>query len=116
MNKRHEPRPRLMTYLKVHCAETGRVVGRIIDLTTQGVRLVTNEEIQLEAEIHLVIPFDSGSGQQEELRIDARCRWTGPDVNPDYLCAGLEFVEVRPRQEALLARIIQRYRYEHLCS
>ena len=39
-----------------------------------------------------------------------------PDVNPDLICAGLEFEDVRPRQEALLARIIQRYRFENQYS
>ena len=113
MNKRHERRPQLMTYLEVRCAETGRVVGRIIDLTTRGMRVITDEELPLEAEFHLVIPIDNGLGRQEELRIDARCMWTGSDVNPDLLCAGLEFEEVRPRQEALLARIIQHHRFEY---
>ena len=113
MNKRHEQRPQLMTNLEVRCTETGRIVGRIIDLTVQGMRLVTDEELQLEAEYHLIIPIDNGLGRREEIRIDARCKWTGPDVNPDLLCAGLEFQEVRPRQEALLARIIQRHRFEH---
>ena len=116
MNKRHEPRPQLMTFLKVRCAETGQVVGRIIDLTTQGMRLITDEELQIGAEFHLVIPIDLGPGRQEELRIDACCKWTGPDVNPDLLCAGFEFEEVRPRQEALLARIIQRHRFENQYS
>ena len=113
MNKRHEERPQLMTYLEVRCAETGRVVGRIIDLTIHGARLITDEQLELGTEIHLVIPIDNGPGRQEELRIDARCTWSGHDVNPDLLCAGFEFEEVRPQQEAALARIIQRHRFEH---
>ena len=73
----------------------------------------TDEQLELGAEFHLVIPIENGPGRQEELRIDARCTWSGHDVNPDLLCAGFEFEEVRPRQEEALARIIQRNRFEN---
>ena len=113
MNKRHVERPQLMTYLEVRCAETGRTVGRIVDLTTAGMRLITGEELELEADFHLVIPVDNGARAPEELRIDARCMWVGHDVNPELHCAGFEFEHVRPRQEALLARIVHTHRFAH---
>lgn len=113
MNKRHEVRPHLMTYLEVRCAETGRIVGRIVDLTTAGMRLVCEDAVELGAEFHLVIPIEDGPGRDENLRVDARCTWCGPDVNPDLFGVGFEFEEIRPRQESLLARIIHRHRFEH---
>lgn len=113
MNKRHLERPQLMTYLEVRCAETGEPVGRIVDLTTSGMRLITAEELELDAEFHLVIPVENSAGAPEELRVDARCMWVGRDVNPDLHCAGFEFEHVRPRQEAMLARIVHTQRFEH---
>lgn len=113
MDKRQGSRPNLMTYLEVRCAETGRSVGRIVDLTTRGMRLITEEVLELETEFHLVIPLDNGARAAEELRIDARCMWVGHDVNPDLHCAGFEFLHVRPRQEALLARLIHTQKFEH---
>jgi hypothetical protein len=116
MNKRHEDRPRLMTYLEVRCADTGQTVGRIVDLTTRGMRLVTDGPLELEAEFHLVIPMDDSAVRHEDLRIDARCVWIGHDVNPELHCAGFEFEHVRPRQQSLLARIIHRHRFEFQAS
>jgi hypothetical protein len=112
MNKRHEDRPQLMTYLEVRCADTGRSIGRIVDLTTSGMRLITDGPLELEAAFHLVIPMDGAQGQHDDLRIDARCVWTGHDINPELYCAGFEFEHVRPRQESLLARIIHRHRFD----
>jgi c-di-GMP-binding flagellar brake protein YcgR len=116
MDRRHDNRPNLMTYLEVRCAETGRPVGRIVDLTTSGMRLITANELSLDQEFQLVIPLDNGPGAPEELRIDARCMWVGHDVNPDLSCAGFEFQHVRPRQQALLARLIHDHRFTHQSS
>ena len=68
MHQRPTVRPDLTTYLEVRSAETGRAVGRIVDLTTRGMRMITEEELELEAEFHLVIPLDNGPRALEELR------------------------------------------------
>ena len=115
MNDRQLQRPRMTTNLEVRCAETGRPVGQIVDLTTAGMRLVTSEELELETDFHLVISVENDPGATEELRIDARCMWVGRDVNPELHCAGFEFEHVRPRHQALLAQIVQtqRFAYQH---
>lgn len=113
MNDRHLERPRMMTSLEVRCAETGRPVGRIVDLTTAGMRLVTGEELELEAYFHLVVVVENDPGNTEELRIDARCMWVGHDVNPELHCAGFEFEHVRPRHQALLAQIVQTHGFAY---
>ncbi len=113
MNLRHVERPQLMTYLEVRCAETGRTVGRIVDLTTTGMRLITREELELETDFHLVIAVENSIGAPDELRVDARCMWVGRDVNPELHCAGFEFEHVRPRQEDMLSRLIRTHRFEN---
>jgi hypothetical protein len=112
MDKRRADRFLLNVYLEVRDAETGREVGRIVDLTTQGMRLITGEPLTLDSEHTLVIVDDHGHGRPEELHVDARCVWVGKDVNPALDVAGFVFEDVRPRQESLLARIIRRHRFD----
>ena len=107
MNNRQVEYPEPLTDLEVCCADTGQSLGRIVDVTSSGMRLITAGELVLEAEYRLVIPTPGGPGAHEELRIDARCMWIGHDLDPELYLAGFEFRRLRPQQQQLLARLVE---------
>jgi len=114
-NLRTQARHLLNVYLKVLDAETGEPLGRIVDLTTHGMRVVINGPVELGQEMQLLITTDIGDGSADSVRIDARCTWLGRDVNPDHEAAGFEFEHIRPRQEIMLARVIQQFTFNETC-
>jgi c-di-GMP-binding flagellar brake protein YcgR len=111
-NKRSQERHELNVYLEVRDGETGQAIGRIVDLTTGGLRLVSEEPLSAGHDYDLLIETDIGGEAQDPVRIDARCTWSGRDVNPDFHAAGLQFQNVRPRQQTLLARVIRNFRFQ----
>lgn len=114
-NQRNQPRHMLNVYLEVRDAETGDDVGRVVDLTTEGMRVVCNTELCVDREYHLLINADIGPEVREQLRLDAVCRWCGPDTNPDLIAAGLSFESLRPRQQTMLARVIRQFSFAGTC-
>lgn len=107
MTNRTLPRRQLTIPLEVRCASTGRSIGRIVDLSLRGLRLESDTPATLHGDYQLVIDATDGCGPGEPWRIDARCVWTGTDVDPPRHLAGFEFEEVRPRQREMLVRLIR---------
>lgn len=111
-NKRSQERHELNVYLEVRDGETGQTIGRIVDLTTGGLRLVSDEPLSSGHDYDLLIETDIGGEAQVPVRVAARCTWSGHDVNPDYHAAGLQFQNLQPRQQTLLARVIRNFRFQ----
>jgi hypothetical protein len=108
MKSRSATRVLLPTLLEVRCADSGQTIGHVVDLSQHGLRLQTETPATLHGEYHLVIDGDDELGVAQPWRVDARCMWTGSDVEPPRYLAGFEFESVRPRQRELLAQLIRR--------
>jgi hypothetical protein len=112
MTSRTTSRQQLLAQLAVHCAETGQPIGRIVDISLRGMRLETDAPASLHAVYQLLLEHDGDVPAGQPWRIDARCMWTGHDIDPPRHLAGFEFAEVAPRQREMLVRLIRR----HGCS
>ncbi|MEZ4388952.1 MAG: PilZ domain-containing protein [Candidatus Krumholzibacteriia bacterium] len=114
-NQRSADRHLLNVYLEVRDAETGEAVGRVVDLTTAGMRMVADRPIDDQRDYQLLITTDIGAAGRQTIRLDARCTWTGRDTNPDLLVAGFAFEHLRPSQQTMLARVIRQFSFERTC-
>ena len=93
-------------YLKVVDRNTERLVGRVADITTEGMRLVSEEPIASDSMLQLRIVLPEKGMKTRESDIDARGVWSGRDINPDLHSAGFQLANVSPQAEAAIEYLI----------
>lgn len=88
--KRTQARRNLIYYLKVVDAISGEELGRVGNLTTNGVLVIGDREIE-EGEVHTVkidiSDVDTGI-EDEYIMMKISACWSRPDINPDYFVTG----------------------------
>jgi len=84
--KRAQKRSHLTYYLDVVDTETNEVIGKVADLTVDGLMLLSKDLIDVGTEKRLKII--SGDGAMEPVEFISECRWCRVDVNPKYYDIG----------------------------
>lgn len=81
--------------------KTRKEVGRLGDITKEGMLLISEERFTPQAllELEVVLPEVPGS-KLDTLPVTARVKWTGLDNQPPGRCTGLEFVNPGPNELA----------------
>lgn len=88
--KRTQTRRNLIYYLRVVDAISGEELGRVGNLTTKGVLVIGDREIE-EGEVHTVkidISDVEIGIEQEYIMMKITACWSRQDVNPDYYVTG----------------------------
>ncbi|HMV44397.1 MAG TPA: PilZ domain-containing protein [Leptospiraceae bacterium] len=106
---RREDRRHLIYYLKVENKETNELIGRIVDITSKGILLISRDKISPNTEYSVRIElgdelFDYLHGH---LEMHIRCRWSKEDINPDYFVNGFEFINQSTEQEFIIRNLIE---------
>jgi hypothetical protein len=94
VEKRNLSRHHLIYYLRVFDGISSRVVGHIVDISPQGIMLISDEPITVGEEYRLRMRFPGSGSSQEELILDAVCRWCREDENPEFYIAGFQIQEL----------------------
>lgn len=105
--KRRQPRRRPIYYLQVTEEDTGRPIGRVVDLTQDGMRLVSERPIPLHQDYRLkmTVPIDDRSA--EEFAFSAESLWKGLDANPDLHNTGFRIKELPPKGARVIRRVVE---------
>jgi hypothetical protein len=108
MHERRQLRRRhLIYYLRVIDTRTGRLLGHLVDVTTDGMMLMSPEPIPVgeRFRLRMALPSDE-EAQPETIEFEARSLWSRQDLNPDFHDTGFQFVGPSPRQMAAVATLI----------
>ncbi|MEJ2032688.1 MAG: PilZ domain-containing protein [Deltaproteobacteria bacterium] len=99
-------RRHLIYYLEVHNQESGELLGHLVDITTQGIKLVSKKPLVPDKVYHLQMTLPEGYFRDKEIRFTARVLWTSNDVNPDFYDAGFEVSQMDERTKDIIAQLI----------
>ena len=94
MEKRKLKRRQLIYYLKVLDRETENLVGRLADITTEGIMLLSNTPLETNKEFKLKLVLPSEISGDHYIELDAKSLWSKKDLNPDIYGTGFSFVEI----------------------
>ena len=105
-NRRIARRRHLIFYLRAWDLATEQVLGHVVDITTQGVMLISEKPIELDKPFDLEIRWTDPEGEQRNIRFQAHSRWSKPDVNNAFFDTGFEIIgdtkgAVKPIQEMI---------------
>lgn len=90
--RRHKRRHSIF-YIKVYDEATGKMAGRLVDITSGGMMLVSEKPIEVGTVSKFKMPLPEKIHDIGEILLDARSVWTGPDVNVNFFDTGFEFIE-----------------------
>lgn len=94
--RRKVERRHLVFYLRVFEGMSTHVIGHLVDISTKGAMLISDDPIPVDTTYHLRMRLPSGSANREELLFDAISKWCRQDVNPDFYITGFEIHDMNP--------------------
>jgi hypothetical protein len=113
---RHRPddrrtikRRHLIFYLRVWELDGNRLLGHVVDITPEGLMLISEQPIATGQEYALEVRLPDTDGNLESMRFRAICRWSDNDVNSDFYDSGFEFLEKRPEDIETLRTLVEEY-------
>lgn len=107
--KRGRERTRLTLQLDVFDSNTEKIIGQLIDITNEGVRLLCDGQLQPDSICRLRIDFPSENENREVNIFEAKCVCCNIDNNINLHHAGLQFMNINSESSNFIRGIIQKY-------
>jgi len=104
--KRKLKRRHLIYYLKVKDRDTEKSIGFLVDITTQGIMLMSEFPLDVGTTYHLKVLVQSEEDETKYLFFDAKSKWCERSVNTDFYDSGLELINVAPDDFIQIQKII----------
>ena len=108
MDRRKVLRRHLIYYLRVWDANTQKMLGHIVDITTDGFMLISEEPIENNKAYEFEVKWQAPDGKPINLRFHAESRWSSNDVNSAFYDTGFKLIDasdevIKPIQELIEA-------------
>ncbi len=102
-------RHHLIHYLRVYDGLGSKVVGHVVDISTRGVKLITETPIGVQEEYRLRMRFPGRNGSPHtELMLDAVCKWCRADNdNPEFFLVGFQIRNINAEEADCIRRMIR---------
>ena len=107
-NRRRTQRQVLCYYLKVIDLETGQELGRIADITSEGMMIFGSNLLDEKKtyRVRIIIEksvFDISLGN---LDVSTQIRWSKPDANPTLNLTGMLFLDLNERGRKIVENLV----------
>jgi len=113
---RHKPEDRrtvkrrhLIFYLRVWELASNRLLGHVVDITSEGLMLISEQPIAVGEECSLEVRLPDTEGVLQPMRFRAICRWSDRDINTAFYDSGFEFLESGPDEMETLRALVEAY-------
>ena len=105
---RQRPRKNTPHLVKAVYQDSGKSLGRVVDVTADGMMLVTKGPLKI-GDIHeLRINLPVMIQYRSEIDVRAEVMWTGPDANPAYFKSGFRFINLHGDDGYLLEEVMHK--------
>lgn len=112
MDARKLSRRELFYYLRVFDSESGKVVGHVVDITTDGVKLIRSEPFVNGEEYSLYASLPESDDAYSDLHFKAEVMWCDKDVNPEFYVGGLKFTDIDEVDKNRVRYLINQYGFQ----
>ncbi len=112
-DKRVLQRKDSLFYLKVVDTISGEFLGRLVDITVDGFKLVSKKKIPLNKEFNLSLELPDAFDGVEEIFFKATSLHTKKDINPDYNDTGFKFIALSRDNLKKISRLMKEYIFDN---
>lgn len=108
--REHRRRPRKNTphHVKVIDNETGRVMGRVVDITADGMMVICQQQLQVGRQFDLRIVLPVMVQDKMHVNLDSEVVYCNQDQNPSFFKAGFRFLNVGGEEGFLLEDVMHK--------
>ncbi len=104
-------RRHLYYYLEIDDAESGEMIGRLGDISNNGLLLIAEKSYpageSLDVEIRIPDDLDALRGLEcSTLRLTCKTRWSKQEDNPNIYCNGCEILNLDDEKRAVIHQLI----------
>lgn len=93
--------------IQVSNAMNGVVMGRVGNLSIDGMMMIANSAVRDNALFQVVFHLPDANGRQPPIEVGLHEQWTEPASAPGQYWAGFRIIDIAPRDLALLEAWLQ---------
>jgi c-di-GMP-binding flagellar brake protein YcgR len=105
---RHRPRKNTPHLVKVINQDTGETVGRVVDITADGMMLVTKDKIVKSQVYNFRIILPVMVHHRSDVCLQAKSVWITNDSNSDFSKCGFKFINLAGEEGFLLEDVMHK--------
>jgi hypothetical protein len=91
IDERNQERWLLIHSLRVFNAENNDLLGHVVNVTTEGILLITESPLPTDKDYQLKMAVPMGDSETANIELDARSVWTKADDDPHFHKTGFQF-------------------------
>ncbi len=107
--RRKLKRRHIVFYSRVFDRNTGALLGHLMDITIEGLMLISDIPITTGITYHLRMDLPEDVMTKAYLSLDADCLWCRPDINPAFYNAGFRVLNMKKEDVDLIENMIDEY-------
>ncbi|HOB62786.1 MAG TPA: PilZ domain-containing protein [Candidatus Competibacteraceae bacterium] len=109
-NRKHK-RWYLMMYLRVYRQDNKELLGHIVDISREGMRLVSDKPITLNQTFQLWVDVPKENAARQHIALEVESLWSGRDVNPDFYDTGFRIKNINTQALLQLKLLIDELQF-----
>ncbi|UCD66467.1 MAG: PilZ domain-containing protein [Deltaproteobacteria bacterium] len=113
-DKRQLKRVHLIYYLRIFDSNTGVNVGHLVDITTQGIMMISEEKVPVGEDFSFRMQLPATITGREEIQFSARCLWCKKDFNPDFYVSGYQIKEISSQEVKTITALMNAYGFKSM--
>lgn len=108
--RRTAPRKKFSFYMRVLNDDTQQILGHMVEISQNGLRLETVGALPLDKEYYLRLELTPDVGDVPYIVFVARTKWCKIDeIQPNLYRVGFEIVEILPEDRQIFQRLLEKY-------
>lgn len=104
--KRNLKRRHLIYYLEVFDRESNQLIGNLIDITPNGIKLITESPLETGQLYRLKMILPKTIQEKTELVFDAQSIRCDKDINPNFYITGFKLTNVSKDHHSIVDQLI----------
>lgn len=109
--QRRQKRWYLVMYLRVYDQDTQELLGHIVDINKDGIRLVSDKAIPPNRSYRLWLDVPKENAAHQRIFLEAESLWCGRDVNPDFYDTGFRILNIGASALLQLQLLIEEFKF-----
>jgi len=107
-------RRNLIYYLKVFDSKNGDLLGHLVDITLEGIMLVSAKPIEINKSFKLKMELPNEIMSKTQLIFDTTSRWSKKDINPDFIDTGFQLNTLSDKDKFIVENLISEFLFKGL--
>ena len=113
-DKRQLKRIHLIYYLRIFDSNTGENIGHLVDITIQGLMMISEAPVPTGQEFSLKMQLPGTITGREEIEFSAQSLWCKKDIKPDFYVTGYKINNIAAQEAKTITALINAYGFKSM--